>query len=230
MSIKLSISKEILGRHPDLSVQGIVVSGLRNLEKPFTVPSSSEIRDGIASMGISIENLASSPLVAEWRNAIALCGLKPSRYKSSVEALSRRWLSRQEVTTSVCAVDLYCAVSVLHMAPLGAYDLDRLPSPDVALRLADPLNDCFVPLGGRPEDMPLTEDLAVYASGSTVLCYAFNHRDSRETCLTEGSERAVFLGEAVTRSQGLALDAAIEDLERRLASSGVGVLSRIRVP
>ena len=117
-------------------------------------------------------------------------------------------------------VDLYCEVATRHLAPLGGYDLDRLPPQDIELRLAG-ADDVFAPIGGG--DMPLTDEVAVYASGPTVLCWAYNCRDSRETCLTEDTDTGLFLGEAVTARQHAALRAALEDLAERLSAAGAGV-------
>ncbi len=108
-----------------------------------------------------------------------------------------------------------------HLAPLGGYDVDRLPPDEIELRLARPGRDAFVPLGGG--DMPLTDKVAVYASGPTVLCWAYNCRDSRETCLTEDTDTGLFLGEAVTARQHAALRAALEDLAARLSAAGADV-------
>ncbi len=71
--------------------------------------------------------------------------------------------------------------------------------------------------------MPLTDTVAVYAAGSTVLCWAYNCRDSRETCLTEDTDTGLFLGEAITTVQHAALRIALADLAGRLAAAGAQV-------
>ena len=71
--------------------------------------------------------------------------------------------------------------------------------------------------------MPLTDTVAVYAAGSTVICWAYNCRDSRDTCLTEDTDTGLFLGEAVTARQHGALRIALADLAGRLASAGATV-------
>ena len=154
--------------------------------------------------------------------AIAACGLKPSTYKSSPEQLARRTLKSGPVQTGLPLADLYCEVATRHLAPLGGYDVERLPADaPIELRLARPETDVFVPLGGG--DMPLTDRVAVYAAGSTVLCWAYNCRDSRETCLTEDTDTGLFLGEAVTVRQQEALRVALDDLHGRLVRAGARV-------
>ena len=212
------IAGDIVGRHPEILGGGLLAAGLRGVTPP---PLPEDTAQALVGQDVTIELVADHPLVKDWRSAIAACGLKPSTYKSSPEQLARRTLKSGPVHTGLPLVDLYCEVATRHLAPLGGYDVDRLPPEDVELRLARPGTDAFVPLGGG--DMPLTDKVAVYASGSTVLCWAYNCRDSRETCLTEDTDTGLFLGEAVTARQHGALRAALEDLAERLSAAGAEV-------
>jgi DNA/RNA-binding domain of Phe-tRNA-synthetase-like protein len=206
-------------------VGGLVASGLRGaaaaLGREATPPW--DTRQELVDRGVRIETIASEPLIADWRAAIAACGLKPSTYKSSPEQLARRFLKRGPLHTGLVLVDVYCDVATRHLAPLGGYDVGRLPGGDVRLRLADPSADEFHPLGGRDGEMPLGPDVAVYAVGSTVICWAYNCRDSRDTCLTEDTDAGLFVGEAVTTRQHDALRRALADLAGRLSGAGASV-------
>ncbi len=189
--------------------------------------SSLASRDGgdlaqeLTDQGLTIEALAAHPLIADWREAIAGSGLKPSTYKSSPEQLARRTLKSGPVRTGLPLVDVYCEVATRHVAPLGGYDVARLPEPEVAVRFASPGTDRFEPIGGG--EMPLTERVVVYASGDTVTCWAYNCRDSRETCLTEDTDVGVFFGEAVTARQHGALRGALDELASCLRDAGASV-------
>ena len=220
MDVEFRISPAVAERSDRVVVRGFEVGELSGAADRVVVPSDSEVREALALRGTTLENLSVRPPISEWRSAVARCGLKPSRFKSSAEALARRWLSGAGVVTPLRIVDLYCAVSAMHLAPLAAYDLDRLPAPVIELRLADPANDTFEPLGGRPADMPLSDKVAVYASGSTVLCYAYNHRDSSVSCLTSATERAIFFGEALSETQDALLTVALDELRERLVAAG----------
>lgn len=210
------IAGEIAGRHPDILVGGFMAGGLRAVTPP---PLPEDTAQALVNQDVTIELVADHPLIKAWREAIAACGLKPSTYKSSPEQLARRTLKSGPVQTGLPLVDLYCEVATRHLAPLGGYDVDRLPCGEpIELRLAHPGTDEFDPLGGG--EMALTERVAVYAAGSTVLCWAYNCRDSRPTCLTEDTNTGLFLGEAVTARQQEALRTALEDLRGRLVAAG----------
>jgi lysyl-tRNA synthetase class 2 len=176
-------------------------------------------RDAVTAEGITIERAADHPLIAAWRSATTAQKLKPSTYKSSVESLVRRVLKDGAVHTPLPLVDAYCAASVKHLAPVGAYDLALLPSRDVSVRHGQP-DDHFDPLGGRREDMPVTERIVVYAAGSTVICWSFNHRDSRLTSLQPTTRDAVFFAEAVTDEGRVRAERALLELGELIVSVG----------
>jgi DNA/RNA-binding domain of Phe-tRNA-synthetase-like protein len=220
-SFSVSIAGEIAERHPDILVGGLLASNLRATAAAVAAaPFPEDTAQALVNQDVTIELVADHPLVRDWRTAIAACGLKPSTYKSSPEQLARRTLKSGPVRTGLALVDLYCEVATRHLAPLGGYDVERLPATEIELRLARG-DDSFSPLGGG--DMPLTDKVAVYAAGATVICWAYNCRDSRETCLTEDTDTGLFLGEAVTARQHVALRIALADLAGRLAAAGAEV-------
>jgi DNA/RNA-binding domain of Phe-tRNA-synthetase-like protein len=220
-SFSVSIAGEIAERHPDILVGGLLATNLRAAaEAVAAAPFPEDTAQALVNQDVTIELVADHPLVKDWRTAISACGLKPSTYKSSPEQLARRTLKSGPVRTGLALVDLYCEVATRHLAPLGGYDVERLPAPAIDLRLARG-DDAFSPLGGG--DMPLTDKVAVYAAGSTVICWAYNCRDSRDTCLTQETDTGLFLGEAVTARQHGALRIALADLAGRLTVAGATV-------
>ncbi len=191
--ISVGIAGAITDRQPGVLVGGFVASNLRAAAaKAATQPFPVDTAIALVSQDVTIELVADHPLVKDWRTAIAACGLKPSTYKSSPEQLARRTLKSGPVRTGLALVDLYCEIATRNLAPLGGYDVSRLPSDRIDLRLADPASDSFSPLGSG--DMPLTDKVAVYGAGTTVICWAYNCRDSRDTCLTEATDVGLFLG------------------------------------
>ena len=227
MTVRIVIDPVVAQRWPQVVVRGFHASGLDRAS--IDVPPISEVISELTAAGVADAHaLATHELVAPWRDAVSACGLKASRYKSSAEALARRFLKNDRVTTGVPAVDLYCAVSAKNLAPLGAYDVERLPATRIDLRHARP-GDEFAPLGGDTAAMPLSQAVVVYAAANTVLCWSFNHRDSSSTCLRPTTTRAVFVGEAVTTAQVDQLNVAIEELKRSLELGGVDIGADVTV-
>lgn len=233
-SLEISLERELIDRFADIVVAGFVLEGLDRVrfDPDELTARAAGARDELTMKGIGLDTLTSDPRIAAWRRAYAEMGLKPSTYRSSPEQLARRLLRHGAITTPIPAVDLYCAVSARHLTALGGYDVDRLAGREVLLRRASPGGDSFDPLGGRKEDFPLKESVAVYAVGNQVICYAFNHRDSEKTCLTNVTRVAAFLGEAVSREQRSPLLDALRELreafeERGARAGAVGVMDKL---
>jgi DNA/RNA-binding domain of Phe-tRNA-synthetase-like protein len=217
------VAQEVVDRHPQILVGGMVARNLRAATGRIADRPEHDIRQELVDRGLRIETLASEPVIAGWREAIAASGLKPSTYKSSPEQLVRRTLKSGPVRTGLGLVDLYCDVATRHLAPMGGYDVGRLPGDHVEVRFADPEADRFAPLGGREGEMPLTPDVVVYAVGNTIICWAFNCRDSSETSLTEDTDAGAFLGEAVIEAQHGPLRGAFTELAGLLQRAGAEV-------
>lgn len=224
--IRFEIDPAILERFPACRVGGFLVRGLAEAAGRAKLEAAETLTAPLTDQGVTVESISEEPRIREWRKAFQESGLKPSTYKCSAEQLVRRLLKGSWISTPLPLVNLYSAVSVKHLTPMGAYDVTRLPRPEVALRLPRE-GDIFQPLGARPEDMPLKPTVPVYASGSEVTCWAFNHRDSAVTCLRPDTDVGVFMAEAVSEIQYPSLKAALEDLARDLAEAGATVGSLV---
>jgi DNA/RNA-binding domain of Phe-tRNA-synthetase-like protein len=224
--IRIEIDPAIRERFPDCRVGAFLARGLAAAAGRLKLEAAETLSAPLTAQGVSVEGLSEEPRIREWRKAFQQSGLKPSTFKSSPEQLARRLLKGSWISTPLPLVNLYAAVSVKHLTPMGAYDVARLPSPAVILRPARE-GDVFHPLGARPEEMPLKPSVPVYASGSEVICWAFNHRDSAVTCLHADTDLGLFMGEAVAPVQYPALEAALTELARDLREAGaeVGELS-----
>jgi DNA/RNA-binding domain of Phe-tRNA-synthetase-like protein len=220
--IRIEIDSAVLERFPDCRVGGFLARGLRSATGKLKLEGAETLAAPLTVQGVSIESISEEPRIREWRKAYQAIGVKPSTYKGSAEQLARRLLKGSWISTPLPLVNLYSAVSVKHLTPMGAYDVERLPAPSVVLRFPRE-GDVFHPLGGRPEDMPLRPDVVIYASGSEVACWAFNHRDSVKTCLRDETDLGLFMAEAVAPIQYDSLDAAFSELARDLREAGATV-------
>ena len=220
--IRIAIDPAVLERFPDCRVGGFLARGLRSAAGKLKLEGAETLAAPLTVQGVSVESLSEEPRIREWRKAYQQIGVKPSTYKSSAEQLARRLLKGSWISTPLPLVNLYSAVSVKHLTPMGAYDVERLPDPSVVLRFPRE-GDVFHPLGGRPEDMPLRPAVAVYASGSEITCWAFNHRDSATTSLLAETDLGFFMAEAVAGVQYASLEAAFAELARDLREAGADV-------
>jgi DNA/RNA-binding domain of Phe-tRNA-synthetase-like protein len=218
----LKIEPDVLDSFPGLRVGGFLVKRVEQASEKLSdsTEQMEAARADLIKQGIGMESISAEPRVAAWRDAFKRCGLKPATFRSSPEQLARRLLRGENICTPLPVVNTYCAVSAQHLTPMGAYDLDRLTEMQITLRFADLRSDHFDPLGGRQQDMPLSKNIVVYASGKEIICWSFNFRDSRRTSLEKNTRFAVFLSEAVSPVHYDWLGKALEQMLNLLVLAG----------
>jgi DNA/RNA-binding domain of Phe-tRNA-synthetase-like protein len=149
------------------------------------------------------------PSVAAWRLAYQAFGVKPKRTRPSVEALLRRvdaGLPRIDRLT-----DIYNAMSVRHLLPIGGEDLDAYSGPARLVRAVgdepfDTMRD------GQPVvDHPEPGEV-VWRDDTGVTCRAWNWRQCVRTRITHSTTRAVFILDCLAELGDDGLAAARQDL------------------
>src|SRR3954447_13601971 len=86
--------------------------------------------------------LSEIPGIAAWRKAYRAFGIKRTSYRSSVERLVKNVLAGRGLPAINAFVDAYNAVSLAHVMPAGADDLDKVVG-DLAFRYSR-LGDQFL--------------------------------------------------------------------------------------
>lgn len=166
------------------------------------------------------------PHLAAWRDAFRAFGAKPKRTRPSAEALLRRLpdgLPRIDRLT-----DLYNAVSVAHVVPLGGEDLDHYRGA-ARLTRAGGSEPFEVVTGGEPAVENPRPGEVVWRDDAGVTCRRWNWRQCVRTRLSHETTRGFFVLDALGPMGDDALHAAGEALTEALAESspGVTVASRL---
>lgn len=194
--IEISIANSLQESFPAISVAALRVSiedttVLRGICASLTT----ELGE-LKSLVIQADPITDIPEITAWRQVYAQTGVKPSKYYSSIESLLRRLKKDQDFATGLAIVDFYNLVSVLCKAPIGAYDVAKLPKPNINLRFSKPQSDTFDPLGGDSENFPLNAQLPVYAVEDSIVCWGFNTRDSKLVCVDDQTKDVLFFSES----------------------------------
>jgi len=152
--------------------------------------------------------------IEDWRTAYRAFGAKPQRTRPSVDALLRRvagGLPRINRLT-----DLYNAVSISHLLPIGGEDLSMYAgSPHLVRAAGDEPFDTVA--GGEPVVEHPASGEVVWRDDLGVTCRMWNWRQCRRTLITEKTTEALFIldGLETLGTQGLqaAADALLTGLE-----------------
>src|SRR5262245_34335269 len=196
MPLSISIA-DIADAFPDYRVAVVAAEGLAiAAERPPELDRLIREREEAARARWAGTELSQIPGIAAWRAAYKAFGVKQTRYRSSVERLMKNVLAGRDLPQVNAFVDLYNAVSLQHVLPLGADDLDRI-TPPLAFRIARP-DDSFVDMAGTGDEgdgegaseAPKPGEV-VYADAGKVLCRRWNWRQDARSLITPETHRAV---------------------------------------
>lgn len=202
------LEPDVLTLFPEATIAIAVVRGIDNrVEDPEIWPMlETEIERAAATVGDG--EISQHPAVAPWRAAFAQFGVKPSKYRSSIEAMLRSAQSGRLRSINPL-VDLYNTISLRHQLPVGGEDLAKIIG-DVRLTRARG-DELFVPLGAeRPEFPP--PGAVIYRDDESVICSCWNWREAERTMLTDATTGAVLVIESIPPLRPEAVRVAIDDL------------------
>jgi DNA/RNA-binding domain of Phe-tRNA-synthetase-like protein len=218
MKVYLTIAAPVLERFPEFAVYIVRV---RNMRAAFSGRDTAAVLSKVvAECNVPADGVAAHEIVLAWREAYGAMGVKPSKFRSSIEALLRRAVKRANMALPIPAVNIYNACSISSLSPIGAYDVTRMPGTQLMLRKAHPATDRFDPLGAEPAAFPISSELIVYAVADEVLCWGVNCRDSKVAALTDTTDDGIFFSEAIKLGHRNRAKEAIASLKSTMASYG----------
>lgn len=214
----------IVDRFPSLSIAVVTATGLAiPAERPAALDAEITAIEAQAAARFAGVAMPDIPGVQVWREAYKAFGIRKTSYRCSVERLIRKVVRDGALARINPFVDAYNAVSLKHVFPLGADDLDHVCG-DICFREARE-GDSFLALGEEnPQNDPPKPGEIVYADEAKVLCRRWNwYQDARSPVAT-GTTRAVVTLQSLGPGD---LRAALADLERLLASHCGARLSHV---
>lgn len=182
-----SISDEIFSLFPEY-VRGVVLAyEVRNSPSPPSLIEMLRAAEASVRDRLNLEEITVHPRIASWREAFRKVGIKPSEFRASIEAMTRRALRQQELPSINALVDIGNILSLRHLLPIGAHSIDVLTG-DIALCKASG-KEVFVPFGSEQVEHPEPGEI-IFVEGTTVLTRRWSWRQGNHT-LTLPTTKAV---------------------------------------
>lgn len=189
---------------------GVVVA--RNLDNRPTRPLIKEMLDrSITGAREKFKGciLKEHPDLLCYREAFQKLGINPSKFPSSVEALTARVVKGGSLPDINGAVNLVNAISLKYTLPMGAHDLDSVHG-EMMVRFSRP-GDRFTPFGhNTPETVD--EGELVYADGREVRTRRWIWRQSDRGKVTENTKNIFFPIDGFVRHNRASVLAARDEL------------------
>lgn len=211
------VDSVIFDRYPDARIGVIVASALDNTgESPDTLD---QLREAQSELRRSFQGtpVTEHPRISIWREAYRRFGAKPKKHPSSIENLVRRVLKGQDIRPINKLVDIYNAVSLRHLLPVGGEDLAQIVG-DIRLTVAGDAEEP-VTLLGETDPRPPNPGEVIYKDDLGAICRRWNWKEADRTKISETTTRAVFVIESLPPVRRLELETAMSDLANRLEQS-----------
>ncbi|MEU2679347.1 phenylalanine--tRNA ligase beta subunit-related protein [Streptomyces sp. NPDC007107] len=229
MTLTIAVSDEVRTLAPGFTHLAVEAHGLVN--GPSDEDSSALLDDAVRRLTERLGGRAphEDPHVAAWREMYTAFGAKPSRTRNSAEALARRALTDAGLPRINRLVDLYNAISVAHLIPVGGEDTDHIRG---AMRLVRSTGQEPFPTvaGGEAAVEHPEPGEVVWRDDEGVTCRRWNWRQGTRTRLTEESVNAVFLLEGLAPATAAELGAAATELAESLEKISPGARITLHDP
>ena len=189
-----SIDPAVLALRPDYRALLVTLTGVRG--GPTDDESDAALRRAEESIRARLDGAPpeSLPEIAAWREAFLGFGVKPRVARSSVEALIRRvdaGLPRIDRLT-----DLYNAVSVEHLVPVGGENLDHyVGAPRLVRATGDEPFDTIA--DGQPVTVTADPGEVLWRDDLGVTCRRWNWRQCVRTRLDGSTNTILFIVDAL---------------------------------
>ena len=229
MTPTLTVSDEVRALAPGFTHVAIEAHSL--VSGPSTEATSALLDDAARRLADRLDGRAphEDPHMAAWRAVYTAFGAKPSRTRNSAEALAKRALSDAGLPRINVLVDIYNAISVAHLIPVGGEDLDRIQGAMHLVRAAG--DEEFVTVAGGEETVehPDTGEV-VWRDEAGVTCRRWNWRQGPRTRLTEESTSALFLLESLAPMPVADVEQAGAELAELLEKFSPGARITVHAP
>ncbi|HLX40795.1 MAG TPA: phenylalanine--tRNA ligase beta subunit-related protein [Ktedonobacteraceae bacterium] len=126
MAYQLIVDDQIFEQFPGYQALIVYAEGIQNFPSTEEGTALLHSAEQECRAKLTLDTLALHPHIVAWRDAYRQFGAKPKKYASSVEALLLRTLKGQDIPTINGLVDLYNALSLKYILPVGGEDWNKL--------------------------------------------------------------------------------------------------------
>ncbi|UED87748.1 B3/B4 domain-containing protein [Streptomyces profundus] len=221
-----TVAPEIGALRPDYRALLIAADGLRPGPSDETSERLLAEAENEARARFADTPHGEHPHLVAWHEAFRAAGAKPKRTRPSADALLRRLATGLPRVNRL--TDIYNAISIAHVVPLGGEDLDHYRgAPRLERATGEETFDTTA--GGASVVESPDPGEVVWRDGLGVTCRRWNWRQCRRTQLTDTTARALFVLDALGPMDTPALERAGDALVDALRTASPDLRATTRL-
>lgn len=218
---RLKIDPQVTERYPGYTALIIYARDLLNKQSAEASLRVLREAETVQRQAFGDEKPTDHYHIAAWREAYKNFGVKPSKYPCSVEALLGRTLKGFDLPDINWIVNLYNAISLRQVLPVGGEDWDKLTS-DLTLTLAVGQEPFTVYQEGHEVTTYPQPGEVIWAGSSGVTCRMWNWRQCYRTRVREDTYNVYFVLDRLAPYPLTELEAAGQELGQLLQAFSPG--------
>lgn len=187
--MKFVIADEVFEKLEDVCFGVVFAKGINNRENNSQIGALLDESIKFIEEKFQDKKVKESPEIQPYRAAFTKLGINPNKFMSSIEAMASRIEKKKGFPQINAVVDLGNAISLKHLVPLGAHDVDSA-SGDIYVRFSKQ-GDLFIPFGESQEER-LEQGELIYSVGNKVKTRRWIWRQSEAGKVTEESKNIFF--------------------------------------
>ena len=200
----------ITERFPSIRAGVVAASGLANGPSPEELVDRYRAEQGDALARLATTPISETPSVNAWRRAFSAFGVKPTQYRSAVEALLRRLDKSGDIPAINTLVDIGNLISIRYALPVAVLDRSSLTG-TLIVRFATGTEQ-FVDLGSGEEQHPEPGEVVFVDEADHVCARRWCWRQSAPSATGAGTTAALFTIEALHENAADDVGSATDDL------------------
>ena len=179
-----TIEDDIFKQFPGYCRGVVLAFDVKNSMSPPGLTESLREAEAELRKHVNMDEIATHPRLASWREAYRSFGAKPTNFRSSIEAMVRRVVNNNELPSINTIVDIGNIISLRHLVTVGGHAIDVVTQ-DIELKKATGEEE-FVPFGSDKMEHPLPGEI-IFTEGNTVLTRRWSWRQANHTLTLEST-------------------------------------------
>jgi DNA/RNA-binding domain of Phe-tRNA-synthetase-like protein len=206
----------IIERFPAIRAGVVSASGLSNGPSPAGLLDRYQAEQVAALEQLATTPISELPSIKAWRRTFSAFGVKPTQYRSAIEALLRRLDKSGDIPSINTLVDIGNLVSIRYAVPVAVLDRSSLTG-SVTVRFATG-TERFTDLGSGEEQHPEPGEVIFVDDADHVTARRWCWRQSAPSATGAGTTGALFTIEALHDDAGDDVGSATDDLVSLLSA------------